>query len=301
MKQPLAPVLVVVTVLLAAPLAGCGEATAPPGEEAAAPSRPADPPTAAGAPAVTLHLDRGDVELVPWTYCWETTCADGAPPRDLPDVGSPAEVAFSFPAEDWEFTATFTEHGVEQCPRRVRVPVSPSADGRWVLEPAGPAGRWDVELFGRGEGQGDVVTSFGWNTPRDGTVPAAATGSAGVLAEHDGGLDSYGVEVSVADLAAHPRSGTATVTVASADGTSLAIPTKLQRPCWSEGALSFSAPAAAGRRATSLGPGPFGYSVELVLDGTTYTGTGEWPTGETEDLAPHVPLTWTPPLPAYTG
>ena len=84
-------------------------------------------------------------------------------------------------------------------------------------------------------------------------------------------------------------------------GESVTLTPRWERDCYSEGSLSFLASDDQGRRATHLGAGPFTYDVALTLDGTTYHGLGTWPNGETEDIAPHVPLTWTPELPAYEG
>ena len=134
-----------------------------------------------------------------------------------------------------------------------------------------------------------------------GTFPEAATGSAAVLADHDGELDSYGVELYVQDLAEQPREASATVTVTSAQGRSVTLTPRWDDECYSEGSLSFRASDDQGRRATELGAGPFTYDVALTLDGTTYHGTGTWPDDETEDIAPHVRLTWAPPLPVYAG
>ena len=84
-------------------------------------------------------------------------------------------------------------------------------------------------------------------------------------------------------------------------GRSVTLTPPWQRDCYDQGSLSFIAPDDEGRRATRLGSGPFTYDVALTLDGTTYHGVGTWPDGETEDSAPHVPLTWDPALPAYEG
>lgn len=251
-------------------------------------------------PPVTLHLADGDVDLDAWTWCWANGCADGARPRDPTDVGSPAEVEFSFPRSDWRFTATFNEHGVEDCPRRISVRTDPTGNRSWRVAPAGPAGTWDVDIEGAGDG-GDVITTFTWTTTTDGALPGPATGSAAVLADHDGELDSYGVEIFLGDLAAQPRRARATVTVTSADGRSVTLPTRHERGCYSAGSLAFLAADKVGRRATTLGAGPFEYVVRVTMDGTTYVGRGTWPDGEVENIAPHVPLTWTPALPAYTG
>ena len=63
-----------------------------------------------------------------------------------------------------------------------------------------------------------MITTFRWTTSRDGALPGPATGSAAVLADHDGELDSYGVEVFVQDLADQPRQAAATVTVTQCAG-----------------------------------------------------------------------------------
>ena len=55
-----------------------------------------------------------------------------------------------------------------------------------------------MDVFARGNG--DVITTFRWTTPVSGAMPAEAGGSAAVLADHDGELDSYGVELSVTNL-----------------------------------------------------------------------------------------------------
>ena len=256
------------------------------------------------APPLTLDLDGRRVPLEPWTTCYSKggsgVCADGAPRPPYLDVGRTETVAFSFPETGWEFEATFREDRGRDCVRSITVPVRKTSERTWAVHPAGPAGTWLVDVFGRGP-QGDVITTFRWTTSEDGRLPGPPTGSAGVLADHDGELDSYGVEIGVEDLAAQPRKASASVTVTSADGLSVTLDTRREGPCSSEGSLWFTASDDEGRKATTLGAGPFSYVVELNLDGVAYRGLGEWPTGETEDIAPHVPLTWTPALPAYEG
>ncbi len=252
------------------------------------------------APPITLDLDGQRVDLDPWTACYGNGCADGAPQPPYVDVGERGTVPFSFPEPGWEFTSTFRNGEYSDCPRAITVPVRRTSDRTFEVTPAGPAGRWLVDVSGAGPG-GDVITTFQWTTSQDGALPGPATGSAAVLADHDGELDSYGVEVGVDDLAAQPREASATVTVTSAEGRSVTLDTRRHGQCSSEGSLWFTASDAAGRKATTLGAGPFIYVIELDLDGTTYRGRGQWPSGETEDTAPHVPLTWTPALPAYKG
>ncbi len=251
-------------------------------------------------PPITLDLDGRRVDLDPWTTCYRKGCADGAPEPPFVDVGERHSVAFSFPDSGWTFDATFRNGDYTDCPRQITVPVRQTSDHTFEITPAGPAGRWFVDVFGRGEG-GDVITTFSWTTHQDGALPGPASGSAAVLADHDGELDSYGVEVYVRDLAEQPRRASATVTVTSAEGRSVTLSPPWDEHCNAEGTLAFTASDDEGRRATALGSGPFTYDVALTMDGTTYHGVAEWPTEEAEDTAPHAPLTWTPALPAYRG
>lgn len=253
-------------------------------------------------PPVVLTLADGEVPLRPWTFCLEGGCADGMRPEDPYDVGSPGSVEFSFERAGWEFEATFTDDRDADCPRAVTTEAEATSPTTFRLEPAGPAGAWTVDLFGRKDGEGDVVVSFDWTTPVDGTMPDAATGVAAVLADHDGALDSYGVEVSVRDLAFTPAETVATMTVTSAVGEAVVIDlAALGDGCIGAGALYLTASPDEGRRATLIGDGPFTYRVDLVLDGVPYVGVGTWPDGVVPELEPFVPLTWTPELPVYRG
>ena len=279
---------------LVAALTACGQQT----------SSPTDEPRGRGfepgdVTPVVLQLDSGPVELAPWTYCLGNGCADGAPPDRLHDAGDPAEVPFTFARSGWEFTATFRERGRE-CARMITVPVEQTAGRAFLVRPAGLSGDWDVDVSGRGEG-GDVITTFRWHTPVDGRMPEPASGSAAVLADHDGELDSYGVELYLTNLAEQPRDATAAITVTSADGGNVVIAPRRSGGCYSAGDVGWRAPRSKGLAATELGDGPFTYSVDVDLDGRRYVGHGTWPDGEAEGFAPHVHLTWEPPLPSYTG
>jgi hypothetical protein len=251
-------------------------------------------------PPITLDLDGERIDLDPWTTCYGNGCADGQPRPPYVDVGQRDTVPFSFPDAGWTFEATFRTGDYTDCPRAITVPVRKTGDRTFEVTPAGPPRRWLVDVFGRGPG-GDVITTFTWSTRVAGALPGPATGSAAVLADHDGELDSYGVEIFVQDLASQPRQASATVAVTSAGGESVTIAPRRERKCYSEGSLSFMASDDQGRQATQLGAGPFTYDVALTMDGRTYHGLGTWPADETEDIAPHVPLTWTPELPAYEG
>jgi hypothetical protein len=253
------------------------------------------------APPLTLVLDGRRVDLDPWTACYGNGCYDGAARPPYEDVGARDAVPFSFPEPDWTFEATFRSGEYDACPRVVTVPVRRTSGRTFEIAPAGPAGTWLVDVFGRGPDGGDVITTFAWTTTTAGRLPEAATGSAGVLADLDRRLTSYGVEVYVQDLAERPRRAAATVEVTSSEGRSVTLTPRWEKDCYTWGSLTFTAPDTEGLRATGLGAGPFAYDVALTLDGTTYHGVGTWPDDETEDIAPHVPLTWTPALPVYRG
>lgn len=121
---------------------------------------------------VVLRLADRDVVLQPWTYCWSGpedsdgistgTCADGAPQEvaHLDDIGDPRVVRFWFGVEDWDFTATFRQLGTTRG-HEVTVDAVATGDHTFRLGPAGRGGRYQVDLFGQGEG-GDISTSFVW-------------------------------------------------------------------------------------------------------------------------------------------
>jgi hypothetical protein len=46
------------------------------------------------------------------------------------------------------------------------VGLDPSGDGRFMLVAVGATDTYDVTLFGKGDG--DLVVTFRWTTPRDG-------------------------------------------------------------------------------------------------------------------------------------
>lgn len=266
-------------------------------------------------PPVLLRTPEQDIELKAWTTCWSGPprsfgrsvgyCADGAPaaPEKLPAVAGARAFDFWFGMPGWEFTATYNQLGTD-CPHRWTVPAARVGKHQFRIDPAGPAGRYQVDLFGRGK-QGDVAMSFVGETTIAGEVPAP-TGYTAVLADHDGKLDSYGVELGLSGLAGRHEVATAQIRVTAANGRSTTLPvtrnedaTESGAGCYDAGSISFRAPDETGRRAAELGPAPFDYRVDLTLDGRKYVGTAVWPRDEDPDQAPGVPLTWSPDLPAY--
>jgi hypothetical protein len=294
--------MVVVCVLLPA---GCGSTpsdkepaagprTAPTASEAV---EPVTPPTESDAPPpVTVHFLDQSVPLRAWTYCYRTLCADGSPPAAPADVGSPEQVLVEFPLPDWSFTSSFQPAG-KPCGRIQDAPLDSAADGHFLVRPVGYAGTYDVTLFGRGPG-GDLFTTFRWTTPFDGPLPEP-TARLAVLADHDGGVDSYGVELELANLARTPEQASARVTVRAANGEEVTFDaTRSTERCWPEGTVYWDGPDAKGLEAAGLGEGPFTYRVEVVLDGARHVAEAEWPADEIRGNEPSVALEFSPRLPA---
>jgi hypothetical protein len=271
---------------------------------------------------VVLLLDDGAVSLRPWAYCWSGPpddsgsasgiCADGyAETASLDDVGSPGSVDFWFGVSGWEFQATFTELGAK-CPRQYTLDAQPTGDKTFRLDPAGPAGRYRVDFFGRGASDvedgpdGDVAASFVWTTPVDGPIEQPA-GYLALVTDDGPRYTSYGVELGISDLAFQPQEASAQVTVTSAQGKSATFQPpfegRAQPDCSAEGSLFFADNDmdAVAAEVAALGEGPFDYRVELTIDGEEYVGTAVWPRDERKDEAPNTVLTFDPPLPAYAA
>lgn len=258
---------------------------------------------------VVLRLADRDLELDPTSYCWSGPpdrknrsrgrCSDGWPQmEDLVRVGSPGSVDFWFGVEGWDFDATFTELG-GGCRRQHTVPVERTGDQTFRIDPVGAAGRYRVNLVGRGH-EGDVIADFLWTTPADGPTdePSAHVALIGGNREE---LTSYGLEIGVEDLAFQPREAEAEVTVTAANGRSMSLDAELVEHdgCYAEGSLSFRGVEDQAGQAARLGPSPFTYRVDLTLDGERHVGTAVWPRDELPDLAPNTALSFDPPLPAY--
>lgn len=282
--------------------AACGDRTTdtvPGGEQGDA----SDPPISDVdyPPDVTVTGGGTELALRPWAFCWVNGCVDGVPPEPLADVGSAEELIVTFPAANWAFEAS-VRRADDPCARAQTADLERLSETEHRLEPLGAAGDYDVELFGRGDGTGDVVVSFRWTTPSDGPPPEPEAWLA-VLAQDDEDITSYGVEMSVTNLASSPDEVTADITVTAAGGEQLTFqprPASLapQGCDVVEGQLWWDGPDAAGFDAAALGAPPFTYTIRLTLDGSTHIGTASWPDDEVPDHAPSVPVVFEPPLPA---
>ncbi len=246
-------------------------------------------------PPVTVRYGTESVELAAYSFCYGTVCADGIPPTDPPDVGNPDHVVIDFPLDGWMFQATFKPAG-ETCGRMQTVPLERTAQGSFVLRPAGPAATYDVTLFGRGDG--DLATVFRWTTPSAGPLPMPKSRLA-LLAGHDGQIDSYGVELEVSNLAKTPADVTATITTTASNGRSLTFEaTRARQRCQPQGTVYWDGPDDQGTVATGLGPPPFTYDVSLDLDGTRHVAVARWPADVIGGNEPSVALKFIPALPA---
>ena len=248
------------------------------------------PPVEVSGRGISLSLEAS-------TACWGNGCYHGRPPANPAEIGDPDEIIVEFPEEGWGFIATVTPVGKE-CGRSQTEPLEPAGATTHRLLPIGLAGVYDVTLFGRGPG-GDLFVSFRWTTPTDGIMPVPAA-TASILADHDGQIDSYGIEVPVWNLAATPESASGQVTVTSSDGNTHTFDLTREDLGCSEGSIYFTASLDEGLTAASLGTPPFTYELALELDGETYIGIGVWPNDVDPECAPCVPLTFEPPLPALT-
>jgi hypothetical protein len=173
-----------------------------------------------------------DVLLQVWLRRW-------IPSHDPVDVGDPGEVGVEFPLSGWSFKASFSPAG-EECGRVQTVPLEATGDGDFVLHPSGYADTYDVTLMGRGNG--DLFATFRWTTPTDGPLPTPRARLA-VLANNDGRVDSYGVELDVTNLARTPRKAAARITVQASNGDALTFKARRARGrCFPEGTVYWEVP-----------------------------------------------------------
>ena len=293
---------VILAISLALLVAACGDEGDPPvvaGDDGTTTSTTAER-SPGGPPPVTISGGEHDLTLDAWSYCWSSdtggVCADGAPPDPLPDAGAADELLVDFagaPDDDWTFEVVFDDAA---CGGETAT-LERLDDTRFRLIPLGPAGDHEVHLYGRGGG--DLAVSFRWTTTAEGAYTQPRS-TASIVADHDGAIDSYGVEVSASHLAAPVADASGAVTVTSASGATHRIELRrVEDGCADTPSVRFDAPLEEGVTAAELpGGAPFTYEATLTLDGSTYVGRAVWPDDVDEECSPCVPLTFDPPLPA---
>ena len=303
--------------------AACGQA----GEPVAQPVAQESPPTTAAVPTTVpgpgtaippasfdrppaIYVRGGGTELVlrAWTACWSSgnvsSCADGRPPVNPPDAGSPADLEVAFDAPGWRFHATAVPTG-EVCGRSQSADLTPTGPTTHRLTPIGRAGDYTITLFGKSTeaatNGGDVVTTFRWHTPKDG--PNQAPGATmSLMAARPGIRVAMGAEFAAHALGVSTNSiqVTASAVVTAANGASMTVefgPTP-GLDCVADGSLSLRSAGDDGQAVAALGPPPYRYDVSLTLGGRTYRGAGTWPADEIDECSPCTRLRWDPPLPS---
>jgi hypothetical protein len=253
-------------------------------------------------PSVRVQSTDTQLDLEPWTYCWQNGCADGfLPPEDIEDIGGADDVTVTFPVENWSFEASFKPTG-QECGREYPATLKQVGPTEHRLTAHGPVGTYDVTLFGRGnddaEQGGDLFVTFRWTTDVNGPLPTPRAETS-ILADHDGRVDSYGVSLGVQHLGMTPTDASATVVVTASNGDSmqLDLPFAGSTGC-DDGSATFRGSQDDGLQAAALGDPPFRYDATVVLDGVIYEATASWPSDVDEECSPCVPLEFTPPLPA---
>lgn len=249
-------------------------------------------------------------ELSPFSASWTTSQgngrarlhADGVPPHPLPDVGAHPELVVEFPEDGWDFTAGFSRVD-DPCARNPIIELERLSPTTFALPSAGEAGTYEVSLSGKRDSS-RVSTKFRWTTTTEGKLPPPEAWLAIISGDHDT-IESYGTTLSITGLAESSGQASATINVTAAGGESITFEAEPihhgPEGCASrEGELMWSAPADRGLEAAQVGDAPFTYTVDLVLDGRAYQGTGTWPDDVIENKGPAVAMTFEPPLPSAT-
>jgi len=286
--------------------AACGAVPASPGDAGSeattttpvrvAPLEPDRPPD--------FVVVAGDTELtvVASNYCWsrgadaerQVVCADGVPPEPLPRItlGETDDLGVRFPS-DWNLEATLLPEG-DPDNRRLVVTVEP--DGS-PIERLGPAGRYRVELFGRGD-RGSAAGTFELITTTDRGMPPPFARVSWYPSGRDLEADAPFFAL-IGNLAAAPGDEVATVTVTAANGASQQYPLGRADPGGDSGsAVELEAVPGFTAEIIALGPPPYEATLTVAFDGFTVTSDPvRWPDDfpANSNESPRQAATVTPP------
>lgn len=215
-----------------------------------------------------------------------------AAPDGSPFVAADELYVFVRPA-GWWFSAEQRGEDVG-CGPHAYEPVVTDLGGGWhKVTRVGPAGDYDLWLSGAsGPGLpigGTVGASHSflkWQTQTSTELEKIAA------LDVTRGIDGDGsVSLWLYELGATPESVEATVTLRGPSGETITVrPTTPDWACDQPGDLTLAAPLT-GDQETAIGEEGIDYTVDLVLDGVTYTASGEARTSQSNDLA------FTPALP----
>ena len=311
-------------------LAACGSVQAPPGDAAGEPSSgsapdpvaatSSAPPGPAGQaptteapgtfspddpPTVLVGAGGRWLELDAWTWCLADGCADGMPPDPLPDLGTvDGPVLVDLP-EGSQLFASWRSPG-DPCGVSIDLPPVVAGPDPVEVLPAGAAGTWQLDVFSRPPGGGDLIASAQVTTTADSPVPDPGLRLTSFF-DHDGRVVQYGpVELRAARLAqeAAETGLTAALEVVAADGTTSTIDLEQVDPegCAAPGsALLRQAGRGQGigevEVGDELGPPPYALTLTLTYDGAGHVATATWP-DDVDDENSAILLRLEPGLPA---
>lgn len=264
-------------------VAGCGDESGRVGDDL---ERPPDLVVAAGADQLALS---------PFAYCWFSggrgRCADGAPPEPLPAVSvDRGEVlSLDFPL-DWSLQATLYE-GEDDCDRSSTFDID--SDGS-PIETLGPAGTYQVHVFGRGNG-GDGAWAFELTSIDDRQDAALFVQLLWHPSERDlEGESSFAAQIG--NLSARPEEISAVATVTSVDGSSedFELLGHVDEICWNS-IVGFEGPDDLTARVLDLGASPYEVTISFALDdqrieSPTFTWPDDFPADSNESSRKTVDL-----------
>lgn len=289
MRRRIAAVLALISSgVLCVALAGCGAAGQQPSTD---PPVPVPTPTETldhgrlsqqGPPPFVVRYDSTELRIAAAGWCWNSGCADGID-LDPPSIGSPDDVLVFIPDFDLLTAVQVSGERYTCDSRTLDAKTEDLGGGWWRVTPQGPADDYTVDLFasqGGGDvlapgGSGDMFASLRWTTTVDAPLPEPEA-SLVLVVNHDGEPDSYGLELSVANLAQTPAEYSATITVTAANGKSRTFEARPAEHCPGAGWLFFDEPDSEALAAARLGDFPFTYRVELVVDGASHVATAEY-------------------------